>query len=271
MPDASLDATASPSLREAQRAFFEGLLRAEGSAPEVITPEPGLSAGARFSVYRNAYRARLVSVLRSDHPTVVACLGERFDPLAVAYARRQPSRVRSLRDFGNAFPAFIGQTNEPHARALQALAQFERTLLDVFDAEDRARVEAEALDGLGSSGETLIGLVLHPSVRVLEPGWSVTAQWHAHRAGEAPPAWVTDRTPWLLWRSRDRRTQFRAAGESEAVLARAALCGDDLSSMCTALLEVMRPIDVPSFVVQTLRRWVVDGLVSGLRFAAASG
>lgn len=265
MSDASRSTTASPSLREAQRAFFSGLRRDDGSAPNVLQDESGLGPEARYSIYRTAYRMRLVSVLRSDHPTLVRCLGERFDAMATAYALTQPSRVRSLRDFGDGFPDLIGDSVEADAQPTMALARFERTLLDVFDAPDRPLIGLDALETLGRSGATLCGLLLHPSVRVREPGWNVVAQWHASRAGEAPLPWSPDNTVWLLWRSADRLTCFRAVGTAEAALVRAALDGADMAKMCTLLANQIPPADVPAFVAQTIRAWLTDGLLCELR------
>jgi hypothetical protein len=261
MFDASGDGTTSPSLRETQRAFFRALVDVGAPGPE-FGEAPGLGADARMSIYRTAYRARLTSVLRSDHPTVAAYLGRRFDGLASTYATTQPSRVRSLRDFGDGFPDFLADAQGVPARAL---ARFERTLLDVFDAPDASQVEESAFEGVSSEGASLLGLTLHPSVRVCSPGWTVVPLWHAHRSGEQLPPLEADETPWLLWRGRDRRTQFRAMGTAEAALIRAALAGEGLASMCLALLDVLEPSDVPSFVAQRLRAWVGDGLVSGLR------
>lgn len=265
MSATSPNATASPSLREAQRAFFAGLRHDDSSPPDVLEHEPGLSREARFSVYRSAYRARLVSVLRSDHPALAHCIAADFDALATRYALTQPSRVRSLRDFGDGFPEFVADSLEVHGQAAMALGRFERTLLDVFDALDRPRIGEGALEALAESGATLASLVLHPSVRVLAPGWNVVAQWHAARAEQAPLPWSSDGTVWLLWRSVDRLTRFRAIGAAEVTLVRAVLGGADMVSICTLLAEDMRPADVPAFVAQTIRAWMTDGLLCGFR------
>ena len=134
MSAASHSATNSPSLREAQRAFFGEMLRGENHPLGVLEDEHGLDSSARFSVYQTAYSIRLTAVLRSDHPTLARCLPEQFERLAVAYARTHPSRVRSLRDFGDGFPDFLGDALEVDGAPARALAQFERTLLEVFDA-----------------------------------------------------------------------------------------------------------------------------------------
>ncbi len=269
MFDASQTETTSPSLRETQQAFFRLLVDADAPQPDVAATA-GLDVGARISIYRNAYRVRLVSVLRSDHPTVAACLGDGFDALATKYAMTQPSRVRSLRDFGDGFPDFLADAVDPEGQALHALARFERTLLDVFDAPDAEQLRASALEAVGGSGEVLVGVDLHPSVRVEAPGWTVAEPWHACRAGEPVEALEPDSTSWLLWRSRDRRTRFRAMGVAETSLMHAALAGAELPTMCMTVLEHLPPTEVPTFVTQTLRIWIEDGLVTGLKTAATA-
>lgn len=266
MFDASPTETVSPSLRETQRAFFRTLVEAGAPLPQVAETR-GLDAEARMSIYRSAYRARMVSVLRSDHPTVAAYVGDGFEALATNYAMTQPSRVRSLRDFGDGFPDFLADAVDDQGAGVGALARFERTLLDVFDAPDAERVGGDALEMLGQSGNALHGLQLHPSVRTQKPGWSVVEQWHAARADGALSPFEPEETTWLLWRSRDRRTRFRAMGAAETSLVRAALAGAELSSMCMAVLDHLPPTEVPTFVTQSLRVWTEDGLVTALKTA----
>lgn len=270
MSAGSHSATPSPSLRDAQRTFFAGLLGEGDAAHGVLRPESGLDSAARFSIYQTAYRARLTGVLRSDHPTVASCLGSQFDVLAGAYAQHQPSRIRSLRDFGDGFPDFVGDSSEANAHALMNLARFERSLLDVFDAADANRADERALETLGASGAVLHGLEQHPSVRLFASHWNVVEQWHAHRAQRPQPSWSREETTWLLWRGVDLRTQFRAIGSAEAAFVTHTLRRADLPSICTALAETMRPAHVPSFVAETIRGWFRGGLLSGLHTHPAS-
>lgn len=249
-----------PSLREAQRSFMAQLYAPVSEAPAGLLAEPGLDRGIRFGVYHHAYRARLRAVLRTDHAAVAHALGDRFEAVADGYIAAHPSVYSSLRRFGDAFPGFVGAL--PGAGALGALARFERALLGAFDAADAPRCGLAELAAATSTGAPLGRIALHPSVRVLVPGWNVVDAWHAARADRSIPPWIAESTAWVLWRSVDRRTSFRAVGSPEKILLEGSRRGWSVTQMCETLVEVMPVPEIPAFVVATVRRWLDDGMIS---------
>ncbi|MEM7156885.1 MAG: DNA-binding domain-containing protein [Myxococcota bacterium] len=252
------------SLREQQAEFLAGLLDPRTGVPSSVQAQEGLGREARFDIYRTAYRQRLKGVLRSDHPAVAHVVDCRFDRLADAYIDATPSTWHSLRNFGDEFPKFLTTTDLPDSMAVAALAGFERSLLDAFDAPDAPRRGSSDLLAVGADGRSLSGIVLHPSVRRIAPGFNVVEQWHAYQEGRPPVPWVGQRTAWALWRGTDRRTSFRALSPFEAMLLPRVLVGDSLAEQCEALADIYEPTQIPPLVASALRRWLAEGWVSEL-------
>lgn len=263
---ATLPATSNPylSLREQQAEFLAGLLDSRVGVPTSVQAEEGLGREARFGIYRNAYRQRLRAMLRNDHPAVSHVVDCRFDKIADAYIDATPSRWHSLRNFGDEFPKFLTTFDLPDSLAVAALAGFERSLLDAFDAPNAPRSGLSEMLAASSGGRSLSGIVLHPSVRRIAPGFNVVEQWHAYQEGRSPVPWVAQRTAWALWRGTDRRTSFRALSPFEAMLLPRVLVGDSLAEQCAALAAIYEPTKVPPLVASALRRWLTEGWVSEL-------
>ncbi|GLZ88008.1 hypothetical protein Pres01_40590 [Metapseudomonas resinovorans] len=96
-----------------QQAFERYLLFGESTAPaellQQLRASEALSAEDGLRVYHNAYRTRLLSVLREDFPAILHWLGtEAFEQLAQAYIEPWLPRHFSLRWLGEKLPGFIG-------------------------------------------------------------------------------------------------------------------------------------------------------------------
>ena len=69
---------------------FQAAVLAENLAPGLFAREGGEGG---FSIYANAYRARLTDALRDNYPILLLALGdEMFLELALSYIGEQPSR-----------------------------------------------------------------------------------------------------------------------------------------------------------------------------------
>ncbi len=229
---------------------------------------PGGLVGGRdarlFSVYRTAYQARLREVMRSDHPATARVLGAAFEDLSAAFVLQRPSNAWSLRHAGSGFPAFVAK-RAPHDRAaLGELAKFERLLLDVFDAATGPRLQR-----LERPSSVLESVHFHPSVRRFGARYNVVEQWHAQRRDEPVPQWQALPSQWVLWRSRDQRSSFRAIDPAEALFIDLLRAGTSFADSLGALAEQVDIATVPRIAMDCLERWANDGLLSGL--AASDG
>ncbi|PPJ80640.1 DUF2063 domain-containing protein, partial [Staphylococcus haemolyticus] len=106
-----------------------------------------LSALEGLRIYHNAYRSRLLAVLREDFPALQQWLGEQsFEQLALAYIAAWPPRHFSIRWLGEKLPEFIrSYIAEPQLSPMRELAELEWAFTLAFDAQD---VEALSLQAI---------------------------------------------------------------------------------------------------------------------------
>ena len=92
---------------------FETYLTGDSALPsnellEQIRGSTALSALEGLQIYHNAYRSRLLAVLREDFPALLHWIGnESFEQLALAYLAAWPPRHFSIRWLGEKLPEFI--------------------------------------------------------------------------------------------------------------------------------------------------------------------
>jgi hypothetical protein len=116
----------------------------------VVLPSRSLDAMDRLSIYANMYFDRFVDILAEEFPTVRHIVGpSSFSALVRAYITQYPSRHYSLAQLGTRFPRFLGEYSDnslvPHRGFLLAVATVERSMEDVFDAEQEDALTTEQL------------------------------------------------------------------------------------------------------------------------------
>lgn len=225
-----------------------------------------------LSIYANAYHSRLREALESDHPQLAAYLGDTlWSEFCTGYIGAHPSRVRSLRHFGVQVPAWLTQ-HMPFAEhaAIAELAEFERCLLDVFDAADGGRIAWSALQALDPDAWPGVRLGFHPSVRLLPTQTNAVGIWRALKEAQPPPAAGPSATPArLLWRDAERVSRFRPVDAAEHIALRAVLSQqEDFATLCEQLARVMPAAEVPATAVGFLRQWFDEGIMSQLHVAS---
>lgn len=227
-----------------------------------------------LSIYANAYHSRLREALETDHPQLAAYLGDTlWTEFCTGYIEAHPSRVRSLRHFGAQVPAWLTQ-HMPFAghAAIAELAEFERHLLDVFDAADGGRIAWSALQALDPHAWPGVRLGFHPSVRLLPTQTNAVEIWRALKEAQPPPAAGTSATPArLLWRDTERVSRFRPV-EADELLALQEMFSaqQDFAAMCARLLQASPAEAVPGMAIGYLRQWFDEGIISQLHVASAS-
>jgi hypothetical protein len=255
-------------LNDLQSRFMDYLLHADESIAQDIASDSSSERARRLSIYFNAYRIRLRGCLEIDHPTLGLYLGdEGFEQLATAYIDAQPSTQTSLRHFCDGLPDFLRQ-HSPFREIgeLAHLAQFERMLMDVFDAADSPLDNLDSLTSLPPEQWPWMSLEFHPSVRVFQTPWNCVEIWRAIKAGDAPPkASRGDAQAWLLWRNKDRLTEFRSLPMDEFVTLEQALGGMPFSGICEALLEWHEENLVAPRAFALLNSWFTAGLIASVQ------
>lgn len=255
-------------LADLERQFFNHVrsggqqrLRAGACADGIVAATLGLS------IYTNAYRARLREALESDHPILALYLGdELWAQMCDGYIDAHPSRHRSLRQFGESVPIFLG-AHAPFAThpLIAELASFERLLLDVFDAGDAPREEWSALLVLAPDAWPNMRLRVHPSVRVVATTTNAVAVWQALKAEADPPAADSAPAPALLmWRDRERISRFRTLPADEHAAILVVNNAGNFASMCESMVPFHPSADIPVRAIGILQNWFAEGIVTAV-------
>lgn len=169
----------------AQAEFASALLDPEAICPRDLRAWNGSDVTRRFAVYRNNVVVSLVNALADSFPVVQELVGpEFFRALASAFVRSHPPRSPLLLDFGSEFPSFIaGFAPARSVPYLADVARLELARVEAFHSADApAPASSAASQTLATASGTFPpGLLLHPSVRIVQSRFPVHSIWAAHQ------------------------------------------------------------------------------------------
>ncbi len=268
-----------PSYREIQRQFFRLISQPrpitevnEGSSPLVgwIQAPDEQVAAARLGIYQHMYFARLRDSLREDFALVARLLPARsFDRIAARYLERHPSMNPSLRYHGRYFPQFLQYSllqDEPATRELRPdapdLACLEWARLDAFDAPNSTPLLRDEWLELAQSGSGELLLHGHPSVRLIETRFCVSALWQAVESERPYPQPELGPEHVLVWR-RELRVYHRTVSDEEGSALRLLLRGATIEALCECFASpAFSPEECALRAFAALEQWLVDELVT---------
>ncbi|SFN49137.1 HvfC/BufC family peptide modification chaperone [Dokdonella immobilis] len=255
------------ALATLERRFLDHVLGGE-AFPRTWCSQGLVDSDIGLSIYANAYHSRLREALEADHPVLSAYLGDTlWLKFCAGYTADHPSQVRSLRFFGSRVPDWLAR-NAPFSAhpVIAELAQFERALLDVFDAADAPRLDWAAMGPLDAQSWPTLRLRFHPSVRLLVLSTNAVEVWRALKDEEAPPAAAaSNAAARLLWRDEERVTRFRPVVQAElAALAAVLIDEKDFSGLCERLACDHPADSVPAMAIGFLRQWFDEGVICAL-------
>ncbi|WP_281556718.1 DNA-binding domain-containing protein [Thalassomonas sp. RHCl1] len=255
-------------LEKLQQQMIDYLTCDDESISDNIISQGSIDNHTRLNIYKNAYRMRLKETLDTDHEILGLYLGdELFEQMVDGYIDLYPSRYTSLRQYGDNLPEFLA-TQVPFADfpLLSELARFERLLLTAFDAADVNRFALEHLQSIAHDLWPSLIFHFHPSVQLTFMHWNSVESWQALKTEQAPEPAREHNSCWLLWRNRDKLTEFRSISEEEAGLFQMILAGEDFSALCDYLLErhngsTNDSTDVTTVALNYLSAWIEQGLL----------
>lgn len=253
------------SLRERQQQLLDYMMGRDSEIDGHIRDHGAISADTRLNIYRNAYQVRFWETIDTDHPILGTYLGDDlFNQMVHDYIDAYPSTFRSLRNFADRLPQFLTEDETlkayPH---VAELARFERELIAAFDAADAQQAERQQLIDLDPEKWPILKLEFHPSVRVFSTPYNVVDIWQHIKAERTPPEPVQQDETWLLWRNRERLTEFVSVDSFELTMYRSFADGHNLEQVAELLLEISHS-DPSSHMVNTLFSWLDRGWITRL-------
>ncbi|WP_342246290.1 DNA-binding domain-containing protein [Pseudomonas sp. OTU5201] len=253
------------ALQDALQAYLTG----ESNHPpsellEQLQGSAALGAADGLRIYHNAYRTRLLAVLREDFPALQQWLGvESFEQLALAYLSAWPPRHFSLRWLGEKLPEFIaGYVSEPQLSPLRELATLEWAFTLAFDARDADPLSAASMSSFSAKDWIDLTAALVPSANWLQLQYNTLELWKATKEGEPLPPLtrLPDECSCLVWRH-DLLCRYRSLEPDEATALRSFAAGESFAGLCESLFARYAE-QAPMQAAVWLRQWVSEGLLT---------
>lgn len=254
------------SLVDLQRAFQDYVLDSGDGFTGSVRDTSKADRITLLDVYRDGYALRLIEVLTSDYPGLLAMVGPAgFDAMARAYIAAHPSRHPSVRWFGEGLADFLAAT-PPYDKSPAAaeMARFEWALGEAFDSPDVAPVIADAIMSVPPEAWETISFAPPPSLRRLDFAHDVPPSWQRREEAEAGslevPA-LPGPVAWVIWRPA-LISNFRSLEPDEAVMLDAMIEGRPFPTLCEALLSHVEEDQAPARAAGLLRSWVEEGMIA---------
>jgi len=264
--------TTSPraaSLSELQDAFQDFVLASSDSFQSEVRDSRKADRTTLLDVYREGYALRLIEVLTTDYPGLIAMVGSAsFDDMARAYIAAHPSRHPSVRWFGRSLVDFLEST-APYDRSPAAteMARFEWELGEAWDAPDMDPVPAAALIALPPEAWETLAFTALPSLRRVTLAFDVPQAWQ-RREEVAAGSLVVSATvpvPWVIWRP-DLLTRYRSVEADESLLLDALVADRTFPELCDSVACFTGEAEAAARAAGLLRAWVEAGMIGSFRY-----
>lgn len=255
------------ALRKLQQDFTEYLTGSATTIIDQVVDQGNIDRTTRLNIYQNAYHVRLKHCIETDHTILGLYLGDDlFEQMVTEYVVQYPSHTPSLRQFGDRLPDYLARNAPFKAFPIIAeIATFERTLMNAFDAADSNPIDATQLKALPADQWPDMKLAFHPSVHVLATQWNSVQSWQALKNGSTPPDARAQQTYWIIWRDRERLTQYRALSIDGFVLYQCFSDHYPFADACELLKEHLPDDQIGPASVKHLQSWFNLGMVSALK------
>ncbi|WP_405122618.1 putative DNA-binding domain-containing protein [Pseudomonas sp. M20] len=259
-------------LKEWQLAFESFLLEEDTGANLTLSRSliggPTLDVETGLAIYHNAYKARLLEVLRNDFPTILHWMGdEEFEALAMAYIRQCPSTHYSLRWLGRSFEGFVREYLVPEQSApLAEMIALEWAFTLAFDAPFGEPLTIEAMVALAPEEWPELRVRPVPSLQWLECRCNSLSMWRAVKEESEFPDSMALEIPQicLIWRNQ-LICSYRSLDPAQATALDGLLNqGWSFAELC-AELAVTYGEGAPLQAVTWLKQWIQEGLLERLQ------
>lgn len=253
-----------PPLAELQRRFQAAMIEGTDDVLALIPPNSRTSSAVLLGVYRHAYVARLIEMVRTAYPMLARHMGEAaFERVARQYVALFPSRHTNARWYASDVPELLAREVFRAAPELREIALLERQLDLAFDAADASVLDLSALAARPPETWGRLVFVPHPSAALLTFRTNAFDIWCALKDEVAPPspAMLTEPRAFLVWR-RDGMPTVRGFDAEEEKLWCEAASGKPFGGLAEMAATFDAPDTAAVRVAQYLQGWLSAGLIS---------
>jgi hypothetical protein len=258
------------SLGDLQRGFQDYVLAKSETFQTAVRDTSKADCATLLDVYRDGYALRLIEVLTTDYPGLMAMAGPAdFDHMARAYIAAHPSHHPSVRWYGKDVADFLAATPPFRgAPAAAEMARFEWALSEAFDSPDVTPITADGLMALAPEAWETLCFTALPSLRRLTLAFEVPQAWQRRAEVEAGNLEVTRSARpvvWAIWRPQFV-SNFRSLDQDEAVMLEALAAGKPFPDLCQAIAVFTGEEQAPARAASLLRAMVEGGMIAGFRY-----
>jgi Putative DNA-binding domain len=166
-------------------AITEPIAPHQSAVEQRIMPSPEQSAAERLDIYRGAYLARLLEVLREQFPCARFAVGdELFDQFATSYLEAHPPRSYTLAKLADSLVSHLEATRPADwGEFVVDLARLEHAIDRVFDTAGPETLPPFTMPQ--AAHDSLI-LTLAPGLELHEFGYPVSTYYTAWKVGSEP-------------------------------------------------------------------------------------
>ncbi|HYD16002.1 MAG TPA: DNA-binding domain-containing protein [Hyphomicrobium sp.] len=253
-----------PSLAEVQSRFQAALMDGSDDVLRLIPPNSRTTNTVLFGVYRHAYVARLIEVVRNAYPLLSLYMGdERSTAMARRYVALYPSRHANARWYATDVPELLAQNDFAAEPGLREISLIEKQLDLAFDAPDGAVLDLAALSAHAPETWGELSFVPHPSAATLPLQTNAFDIWLALKNEEATPAakQLPEAQTFLVWRQ-DGVPRIRGLGEEERMLWTEASRGKSFGGLAEMAAVYDDPDTAAMRVAGYLAGWLGVGMIS---------
>ncbi|MFM9853093.1 MAG: putative DNA-binding domain-containing protein [Sphingomonadaceae bacterium] len=227
----------------------------------------GAAATPGLSVYRNAYRARLMECLRNSFEKVWSWVGdEAFDAAACHHIILTPPHSWTLDDYGDGFDQTLASLF-PGDPEIPDLAWLEWAMQRAFASLDGPVVTPADLtsDAMANCDWDNVTFSFVDSLQTRIITSNCTGIWLALANETDMPELITleDFAALHVWR-KGFSPQFYVADENEHRALTMAMAGDSFGQICEALADHQSTDEAIAAAGGMLGRWIGEGMVAAL-------
>ncbi|HEX5103463.1 MAG TPA: DNA-binding domain-containing protein [Pirellulaceae bacterium] len=253
------------SLGELQHWLLDAITLPEDADPAgvaaAIVPSRNQSSAERLAVYRHAYLARLLEVLRELFPCTRFAVGdELFDQFAAGYLQQYPPHSYTLARLADRWVEHLDETRPANAewgRFIVELSRLEQAIDRIFDGPGPENLPPFTLPA-NASGDLQLSFV--PGFELNAFQFPISDFYTAWKAGEHP-SWPTPREQFLALFRRDHIVRRHELSREQYALLSAIQRGQTLGRSLGELRD---------YTPERIRRWFTNWSASRF-FASVPG